>query len=292
MTKNTNRPVTPQPPRLQPDARALALPEVKKVIVAIYPTGGDSSRKFVAQLLGYLADPISGWDQSKSPCIASLLDEAKCNTHDHHLAQSHLTSWTIATRLASLRCINRALRPPSRSAKQTWPLQSWGRNNIGAMTALDRFGNSGVSVAEIGAAWANRINALLPRPIKFDRAIQGFSLNLANNPEKPLPVSECAIAAGTTSPEVVGKWKAFTEVMGPNSQAVISLGIDRRLVTAPSAEDLSGKRASNAAVMREAKAKQDRRFQTFSCLPSLRCSRCAQCPLPRKCSRAPSALTI
>jgi integrase len=261
MTKNRKRPATPQPPRLQPDARALALPEVKKALAATHPSNRHRSDKLGSQLLGYLADPISGWDQTGSPCIASLLDEVKINKHGHHLAQCQVTSWTIKNRLTSLRFIHRALSPANHSAKPSRGPQSHGRNNIGAMTALDRLGDTGVSVAEISASWSDLINTLRIPRINFDRAIRGFSLNLENNPEKPLPVSAREIAAGTTSPEVVGKWKAFAEAMAPNSQAVISVGTDRRLVTAPSAEALSGKRTSNAAVKREAKAKHDRRFQ-------------------------------
>jgi hypothetical protein len=129
------------------------------------------------------------------------------------------------------------------------------------MAALGQVGNSGVSFAELTDSWSDLIRTLRIRRINLDGAIRGFNLNLLNNPEKPLPVSAREVAVGTTSPEVVGKWKAFAEAMAPNSQAVISLGVDRRLVTAPSAQVLSGKRKSNVAVKREAKAKRDRRLQ-------------------------------
>jgi hypothetical protein len=145
MTKNRKRPATPQPPRLQPDARALALPEVKKALAATHPSNRHRSDKLGSQLLGYLADPISGWDQTGSPCIASLLDEVKINKHGHHLAQCQVTSWTIKNRLTSLRFIHRALSPANHSAKPSRGPQSHGRNNIGAMTALDRLGDTGVS---------------------------------------------------------------------------------------------------------------------------------------------------
>jgi hypothetical protein len=261
MAKNRKHQAVPQAPRLHPDARSIALPAVKKAVAATRPSASNRSDVLASHLLGYLADPISGWDQKEPPCIPSLLDGVKINQHGHYLHQSQVNPGTIATRLSALRCINRALCPADTYRPETTQARSLGRNNIGAMAALGQVGNSGVSFAELTDSWSDLIRTLRIRRINLDGAIRGFNLNLLNNPEKPLPVSAREVAVGTTSPEVVGKWKAFAEAMAPNSQAVISLGVDRRLVTAPSAQVLSGKRKSNVAVKREAKAKRDRRLQ-------------------------------
>jgi integrase len=259
-TKRKSRPV-PNAPRLHPDARLIALPAVKEAVKATHPSGSNMEAILISHLLGYLADPNRGWDQKESPCIPSLLDQDKINRHGHYLAQSHVYHGTIAARLTSLRCIHRAVCPADTYSPETRQARSLGRNNKGAMATLDQAGESGVSFAELTASWSELINTLRIRHLNLDSAIHGYRLSLENNLGKPLPVSAREIAVGTTSPEVVGKWKVFAEAIAPNLQAVISLRVDRRLVTAPNFQVPSGKRKSNAAVKREAKAKQDRRLQ-------------------------------
>jgi integrase len=259
-TKRKSRPV-PNAPRLHPHARLIALPEVKKAVAATHPSGSNREAVLISHLLGFLADPISGWDQKESPCIPSLLDQEKTNRHGHYLAQSQVNHGTIAARLASLRCIHRAVCPTETSRHKSREARSPGETNKGAIAALDQVGKSGVSFAEVAASWSDLISTLGIRHLNLDSAIGGFRLNLENNLKRPLPVSAREISVGTTSPEVVGKWKVFAEAIAPNLQAVISLRVDRRLVTEPNFQVLSGKRKSNAAVKREAKAKQDRRLQ-------------------------------
>jgi integrase len=254
----------PQAPRLQPDARSIALPAVREAVAATHPSRSDRSDILISQLLGYLADPVSGWDQKELPCILALLDEARINQHGHKLIKAQVTTGTVSARLTSLRCILRALlpvRPASTLYKQT---HSLGRNNMGAMAALDQVGNSGANFAELAASWSDLITALGIRRINLDGAIRGFNLNLISNPEKPLPVSALAIAAGTTSGEVVGKCKAIAEAMAPNTQAVIGMTRTSSSLTGTIHIPNHVGRKSNAAVKREAGAARELRVRRVS----------------------------
>jgi hypothetical protein len=187
-TKRKSRPV-PNAPRLHPHARLIALPEVKKAVAATHPSGSNREAVLISHLLGFLADPISGWDQKESPCIPSLLDQEKTNRHGHYLAQSQVNHGTIAARLASLRCIHRAVCPTETSRHKSREARSPGETNKGAIAALDQVGKSGVSFAEVAASWSDLISTLGIRHLNLDSAIGGFRLNLENNLKRPLPVS-------------------------------------------------------------------------------------------------------
>ncbi len=218
----------------------------------------------ISHLLGYLADSISGWDQKSSPQIALLLDRDKINQHIRHLSQCQVSNGLIMARASSLRRIHGALSPATNKSVPSKPPRSHGRSNLGALDALDQVGNRGVSFAELVATWSELIHILQIRRINLDSALYGFNLNLIKNPEKPLPVSALAIAAGNLCSDVVGKWKAIAEAIAPNFQAVISMTRVSKCVPASSNYPHPRKRKSNAAAIREAKAVREMRFRRAS----------------------------
>jgi integrase len=262
-SKSTSHPA-PQAPRLTSYARTIALPAVQQAVLATCPSGRNMKASLTSHLLGYLADPLSGWDQISSPQITSLLSLNKIARHIRYLFESKVADGLVRARGTSLRRIQRAICPaPSRSLG-TLKLHSYGRTNIGAMQALDQVGNSGLSFAELVASWPDLIVSLQIRRINLDHALEGFNRNLIKSVVKPLPVSAPEIAIGNLSPEVVGKWKVIAEAITPNSEAVIGMTRTSTSLKSPSINSYPAGRKSNAAVIREAKAAKELRLRRAS----------------------------